>query len=162
MEDGGIITIELYPSKAPETVNNFISLINKGFYDGLIFHRTIPGFMAQGGDPAGNGTGGPDYAIFGEFSQNGFENSLKHERGVISMARSYLPDSAGSQFFIMHKDAPHLDGEYAAFGKVVDGIQVVDKIAGVKTTPSDRPIVPVVIEKIELIDEQVVESVKIR
>ena len=162
MDNGSTFEAELYPEIAPNTVNNFISLVKKGFYNGLIFHRVIRGFMIQGGDPQGTGMGGPGYSIKGEFRHNGIDNKIKHVRGVISMARSYLPDSAGSQFFIMHKDAPHLDGEYAAFGKVVDGIQVVDKIAGVKTTPSDRPIVPVVIEKIELIDEEVVESVKIR
>ena len=129
MEDGGVIKAELYPDIAPNTVNNFISLINKGFYNGLIFHRVIEGFMLQGGDPDGNGTGGPGYQIPGEFTNNGFENNLKHTRGVLSMARSSAPDSASSQFFIMHKDSPHLDGQYAAFGKVTKGIEVVDKIA---------------------------------
>lgn len=162
IKDMGEITLELDYENAPNTARNFVELASKGYYDGLTFHRVIRGFMIQGGCPRGNGTGGPGYSIKGEFRHNGIDNKIKHVRGVISMARSYLPDSAGSQFFIMHKDAPHLDGEYAAFGKVVDGIQVVDKIAGVKTTPSDRPIVPVVIEKIELIDEEVVESVKIR
>lgn len=162
IKDMGDITLELDYENAPNTARNFVELASKGYYDGLTFHRVIRGFMIQGGCPRGNGTGGPGYSIKGEFRHNGIDNKIKHVRGVISMARSYLPDSAGSQFFIMHKDAPHLDGEYAAFGKVVDGIQVVDKIAGVKTTPSDRPIVPVVIEKIELIDEEVVESVKIR
>lgn len=162
IKDMGEITLELDYENAPNTARNFVELASKGYYNGLTFHRVIRGFMIQGGCPRGNGTGGPGYSIKGEFRHNGIDNKIKHVRGVISMARSYLPDSAGSQFFIMHKDAPHLDGEYAAFGKVVDGIQVVDKIAGVKTTPSDRPIVPVVIEKIELIDEQVVESVKIR
>jgi len=133
MQDGGVITAELYPEIAPNTVNNFISLANHGFYDGLTFHRVIPGFMIQGGDPDGRGTGGPGYSIKGEFSSNGFKNDLAHERGVLSMARSMHPDSAGSQFFIMHQDAPHLDGEYAAFGKVTDGFDIVDSIAFTKT-----------------------------
>lgn len=133
MENGDVIKAELYPDIAPNTVNNFISLINKGFYDGLIFHRVIKGFMIQGGCPKGNGTGGPGYWIKGEFAHNGFENNLRHDEGVLSMARSMMPDSAGSQFFIMHKPAPHLDGEYAAFGKVIEGLDVVDKIASVKT-----------------------------
>ena len=124
----GVIKAELYPEIAPNTVNNFISLIQKGFYDGLTFHRVIENFMIQGGDPDGNGTGGPGYSIKGEFSQNGFENNLEHKRGVLSMARSQMPDSAGSQFFIMHKDAPHLDGAYAAFGKVIAGLDLVEKI----------------------------------
>ena len=141
MENGGIIKVELYPEYAPNTVNNFISLINKNFYDGIIFHRVIEGFMIQGGDPLGQGTGGPGYRIRGEFSHNGFEkNTLKHKRGVISMARSMMKDSAGSQFFIMHQDAPHLDGEYAAFGKVIEGMDVVDAIAGVRTDYSDKPL----------------------
>ena len=148
IKDMGEITLELDYENAPNTARNFVELASKGYYNGLTFHRVIRGFMIQGGCPRGYGTGGPGYSIKGEFRHNGIDNKIKHVRGVISMARSYLPDSAGSQFFIMHKDAPHLDGEYAAFGKVVDGIQVVDKIAGVKTTPSDRPIVPVVIEKI--------------
>ena len=130
MENGGIIKAELYPAKAPNTVNNFISLINHGFYDGVIFHRVIEGFMIQGGDPQGIGIGGPGYSIKGEFARNGFKtNDLKHERGVLSMARSMLPNSAGSQFFIMHQDSPHLDGDYAAFGKVIEGMDVVDAIA---------------------------------
>ena len=129
MENGGVIKAELYPEIAPESVRNFISLINKGFYDGLIFHRVIPGFMIQGGDPEGTGMGGPGYHIYGEFRGNGFQNDLKHKRGVLSMARSMYPNSAGSQFFIMHKDAPHLDGQYAAFGCVMDGMDVVDRIA---------------------------------
>ena len=129
MADGKVMTAELYPEKAPNTVNNFISLANKGFYDGLIFHRVIPGFMIQGGCPNGNGMGGPGYCIKGEFEANGFHNDLRHTRGVLSMARAQAPDSAGSQFFIMHKDAPHLDGEYAAFGMVIDGMDVVDAIA---------------------------------
>ena len=139
MENGGVIKAELYPEIAPESVRNFISLINKGFYDGLIFHRVIPGFMIQGGDPEGTGMGGPGYSIKGEFSQNGFKNDLKHTPGVLSMARTMIPDSAGSQFFIMHETSPHLDGEYAAFGKVIEGFEVVDKIARVRTDYSDRP-----------------------
>ena len=139
MKDGGVIKVELYPDKAPNTVNNFISLVNHNFYDGLIFHRVISGFMIQGGDPEGTGMGGPGYSIKGEFSQNRFNNDLKHERGVISMARSMMPDSAGSQFFIMHQDAPHLDGAYAAFGKDIEGMDVVDRIAGTATDYSDRP-----------------------
>lgn len=139
MKDGGVIKVELYPDKAPNTVNNFISLVNHNFYDGLIFHRVISGFMIQGGDPEGTGMGGPGYSIKGEFSQNRFNNDLKHERGVISMARSMMPDSAGSQFFIMHQDAPHLDGAYAAFGKVIEGMDVVDRIADTATDYSDRP-----------------------
>jgi len=129
MEDGGIIKAELYPEIAPNTVNNFISLINKGFYNGIIFHRVIPGFMIQGGDPLGEGFGGPGYSIRGEFKLNGFKNDLKHTAGVLSMARSMAPNSAGSQFFIMHKDAPHLDGQYASFGKVLEGMDVVNRIA---------------------------------
>ena len=139
MEDGGVIRAELYPEVAPNTVKNFISLAGKGYYDGLIFHRVIKGFMIQGGCPNGNGMGGPGYSIKGEFSQNGFTNQFKHTKGVLSMARSMAPDSAGSQFFIMHKDAPHLDGAYAAFGKIVEGMDVVDKIAGVRTDYNDRP-----------------------
>lgn len=149
MDDGGVITLELYPNIAPETVNNFVSLVNKGFYDGLSFHRIIPGFMIQGGDPLGNGTGGPGYSIKGEFKSNGFKNDLRHERGVISMARAMDPNSAGSQFFIMHADAPHLDGSYAAFGKVIDGMGVVDSIASVRTNMfNDAPVTPVVIKSI--------------
>ena len=140
MEDGRVMTGELYPEKAPNTVNNFISLANKGFYDGLIFHRVIPGFMIQGGCPEGTGMGGPGYCIKGEFFFNGVKNDLKHKRGVLSMARSSSPNSAGSQFFIMHADAKHLDGQYAAFGKVTAGMDVVDAIAGVRTGPQDRPI----------------------
>ncbi len=140
MEDGSVIKLELYPVIAPITVENFVSLIKKGFYDGLIFHRVISGFMIQGGDPLGTGMGGPGYEIKGEFSSNGVKNDLKHERGVISMARSMRPDSAGSQFFIMHQDAPYLDGQYAAFGKVTEGIEVVDKIAKVKTDMRDKPL----------------------
>lgn len=139
MQNGKRIVAELYPDVAPNTVNNFISLVNKGFYNGLIFHRVIKGFMIQGGCPKGIGTGGPGYAIKGEFAQNGFENCLKHERGVLSMARAMNPNSAGSQFFIMHKDAPHLDGAYAAFGRVIEGMDVVDEIAGVRCDYADRP-----------------------
>lgn len=139
MENGDIMKAELYPQVAPNTVNNFISLVNKGFYDGLIFHRVINGFMIQGGDPEGTGMGGPGYGIKGEFAQNGFANDLKHSAGVLSMARSMMPNSAGSQFFIMHKDAPHLDGAYAAFGKIIEGMNVVNKIAEVATDYSDRP-----------------------
>ena len=135
----GTIKAELFPDVAPNTVNNFISLVNKGFYDGLIFHRVINGFMIQGGDPEGTGMGGPGYGIKGEFAQNGFANDLKHTAGVLSMARSMMPNSAGSQFFIMHKDAPHLDGAYAAFGKIIEGMDVVNKIAEVATDYSDRP-----------------------
>ena len=139
MENGDKIVAELYPEIAPNTVNNFISLIKKGYYDGLIFHRVINGFMIQGGCPEGTGTGGPGYSIKGEFSQNGFENNLKHTEGVLSMARAMNPNSAGSQFFIMHKNSPHLDGAYAAFGKVIEGMDVVNKIAEVSTDWSDRP-----------------------
>ncbi|MEE3393762.1 MAG: peptidylprolyl isomerase [Lachnospiraceae bacterium] len=144
----GTIKAELYPDIAPNTVNNFISLINKGFYDGLTFHRIISGFMIQGGDPDGIGTGGPGYSIKGEFSSNGFDNSLKHTAGVLSMARAMDPDSAGSQFFIMHKDAPHLDGDYAAFGKVTEGMDIVNKIAASKTDYMDAPIEPQVMIKV--------------
>ena len=139
MENGDIMKAELYPEIAPNTVNNFISLISKGYYDGVIFHRVIPGFMIQGGDPDGTGMGGPGYSIKGEFTQNGFKNDLKHTPGVLSMARTMIPDSAGSQFFIMHETSPHLDGAYAAFGKLIEGLEVVDKIARVKTDYSDRP-----------------------
>ena len=144
----GTITAELYPEIAPNTVNNFISLINKGFYDGLIFHRVIKGFMIQGGDPDGVGTGGPGYSIKGEFAINGVENNLKHTAGVLSMARSMMPDSAGSQFFIMHKDAPHLDGQYAAFGNVTDGMDTVNAIAETETDYSDAPLEPQMIIKV--------------
>ncbi len=148
MEDGSIIKAELYPDVAPNTVNNFLSLVNKGFYDGLIFHRVIEGFMIQGGCPDGNGMGGPGYTIKGEFTHNRFKNDLKHTKGVLSMARTMIPDSAGSQFFIMHKDAPHLDGDYAAFGKVIEGMDVVDRIAEADTDYNDRPIVPQVMKKV--------------
>ena len=140
LENGDVIRAELYPEIAPNTVKNFISLANKGFYDGLIFHRVIEGFMIQGGCPQGTGMGGPGYSIKGEFSQNGFQNDLKHTEGVLSMARSMMPNSAGSQFFIMHKTSPHLDGAYAAFGKVVEGMDVVNKIAETRTDYSDRPL----------------------
>ena len=140
MDNGDVIKAELYPEIAPNTVNNFISLVKKGFYDGLIFHRVINGFMIQGGCPDGTGMGGPGYSIKGEFAQNGVKNELKHTEGVLSMARAMHPDSAGSQFFIMHKNAPHLDGAYAAFGKVTEGMDVVDAIANTKTGPADRPV----------------------
>lgn len=148
MENGDIIKAELYPEYAPNTVNNFISLVNKGFYNGLIFHRVISGFMIQGGDPQGTGMGGPGYSIKGEFSGNRFNNPLKHERGVLSMARSMAPNSAGSQFFIMHENAPHLDGQYAAFGKVIEGIENVDKIAAVRTDYNDKPKTPQVMKTV--------------
>ncbi len=148
MKDGGTIRLELYPDTAPISVNNFISLINKKFYDGLIFHRVIKGFMIQGGCPDGTGMGGPGYSIKGEFAQNGVDNSLKHTEGVLSMARSMHPDSAGSQFFIMHKNAPHLDGAYAAFGKVIEGMDVVNRIAETATDYSDRPLEDQVMETV--------------
>lgn len=148
MESGAVIKAELYPEIAPNTVNNFISLVNKGFYNGLIFHRVIKGFMIQGGCPSGTGTGGPGYQIKGEFSMNGFNNSLKHTEGVLSMARAMHPDSAGSQFFIMHKTSPHLDGQYAAFGKVIEGLENVNKIAETRTDWSDRPVEPQVIKSV--------------
>ncbi|MBR1443574.1 MAG: peptidylprolyl isomerase [Firmicutes bacterium] len=148
MANGDVIKAELYPEIAPNTVNNFLSLIGKGFYNGLIFHRVIEGFMIQGGCPEGKGTGNPGYSIKGEFSQNGFKNDLKHEKGVLSMARSMMPNSAGSQFFIMHETSPHLDGQYAAFGKVLEGMENVDKIAKTKTDFHDRPL-----------EEQVMKSV---
>ena len=140
MENGDVMKAELYPEIAPNTVKNFVSLVSKGYYDGLIFHRVIKGFMIQGGCPEGTGMGGPGYSIKGEFSGNGFTNDLKHTKGVLSMARSMMPNSAGSQFFIMHETSPHLEGQYAAFGKVTEGLDVVDKIASVKTDYSDRPI----------------------
>ncbi len=152
MENGGVIDVELYPEKAPKTAANFEKLVKEGFYDGLTFHRIIPGFMIQGGDPEGTGMGGSSEKIPGEFASNGFpQNDLRHVRGVISMARSMNPDSASSQFFIMHEDAPHLDGSYAAFGKVISGMETVDEIAGVRTTFGDRPVVPVVIRKMTVI-----------
>ena len=148
MENGKKIKAELYPEYAPNTVNNFLSLVDKGFYNGLTFHRVIYGFMIQGGCPEGTGTGGPGYSIKGEFTSNGVENSLKHTAGVLSMARSMMPDSAGSQFFIMHRDAPHLDGQYAAFGKVTEGMQTVDEIARCDTDFSDKPLDPQIIKSI--------------
>ena len=148
MENGDVMKAELYPEIAPNTVNNFISLVKKGFYDGVIFHRVIPGFMIQGGDPKGVGIGGPGYCIRGEFTANGFKNDLKHDRGVLSMARTMAPNSAGSQFFIMHEDSPHLDGQYAAFGKVIEGIEVVDKICSVRTDYNDKPRIPQVMKKV--------------
>jgi peptidyl-prolyl cis-trans isomerase B (cyclophilin B) len=148
MENGNKITAELYPEIAPNTVKNFITLINMNFYDGLIFHRVIPSFMIQGGCPEGTGTGGPGYGIKGEFSSNGFKNDLKHDRGVLSMARSGHPDSAGSQFFIMHQASPHLDGSYAAFGKVISGIEEVDRIVNVSRSRSDMPKEPQIMKKV--------------
>ena len=148
MEDGRIFKAELYQDVAPQSVNNFVSLVSKGFYNGLIFHRVIPGFMIQGGDPEGTGMGGPGYSIKGEFTSNGFENNLKHEKGVLSMARSMMPNSAGSQFFIMHETSPHLDGQYAAFGKIIEGQDVVDSIALVDTDFSDRPRTPQVMKTV--------------
>ena len=152
MENGDVMKAELYPEVAPNTVNNFISLVKKGYYDGLIFHRVIRGFMIQGGCPQGTGMGGPGYSIKGEFSQNGFKNDLKHTEGVLSMARSMMPNSAGSQFFIMHKDAPHLDGAYAAFGKVTEGMDVVNKIAEVATDYSDKPLEPQVMKTVTVME----------
>lgn len=151
MENGKTMALELYPEKAPITVENFEKLASSGFYDGLIFHRVIKGFMIQGGDPTGTGMGGPGWQIKGEFSSNGVKNDLKHTRGVISMARSRHPDSAGSQFFIMHEDAPHLDGQYAAFGKVVSGMEVVDEIASTETDYSDKPLKPQIMKKVTLV-----------
>ena len=149
MADGDKFYAELYPDVAPNTVNNFISLVKKGFYNGLTFHRVISGFMIQGGDPKGTGSGGPGYTIRGDFAKNGFKtNNLKHTRGVLSMARSMMPNSAGSQFFIMHEDAPHLDGQYAAFGKVIEGMEVVDKIADVNVDYNDKPLTDVVIKEV--------------
>ena len=149
MENGKLIKAELYPEKAPNTVNNFISLVKSGFYDGVIFHRVISGFMIQGGDPAGVGTGGPGYTIKGEFAMNGFKNNdLKHTRGVLSMARAMHPNSAGSQFFIMHQNSSHLDGQYAAFGKVIEGIEAVDEIASVKTDWNDKPQIAQTMKKV--------------
>ena len=151
MENGGIIMLELYPEAAPKTVENFEKLVSEGFYDGLTFHRVIKNFMIQGGDPLGNGMGGAEKNIVGEFRQNGYDNPIRHERGVISMARAYDPNSASSQFFIMHKDAPHLDGAYAAFGRVTEGMDVVDEIASIPTGPSDRPKIAVRIKAMTLI-----------
>lgn len=162
MENGGLIKLELYPDIAPNTVKNFISLVQKNYYDGLIFHRVIRGFMIQGGDPEGTGMGGPGYSIKGEFSYNQFENNLKHSAGVISMARSQMPNSAGSQFFIMHKDSPHLDGSYAAFGKVTEGLEIINAIADERTDYSDRPLNPQVMKKVtvELFGEEYGEPEK--
>ena len=148
MENGKTFKAELYPEIAPNTVNNFISLVKKGFYDGLIFHRVIKGFMIQGGCPKGTGTGNPGYSIKGEFSSNGFKNDLSHDPGVLSMARAMNPDSAGSQFFVMHQKAPHLDGEYAAFGRVTEGMDVVNEIAECRTSWADKPVVPQVMKKV--------------
>lgn len=148
MADGKVIKAELYPEIAPNTVKNFVSLVSKGFYDGLTFHRIIKGFMIQGGDPVGNGTGGPGYGIKGEFSSNGFKNDFRHEPGVLSMARAMNPNSAGSQFFIMHETSPHLDGDYAAFGKVIEGLENVNAIAEVRTDLSDRPLEDVVMKRV--------------
>lgn len=153
MENGKQIRLELYPEIAPITVENFIKLVKQGFYDGLTFHRIIPGFMIQGGCPDGTGMGGPGWQIKGEFASNGVKNPLKHTRGVISMARSMMPNSAGSQFFIMHEDAPHLDGQYAAFGKVIEGMDVVDEIAQTPTGFQDRPLKPVVMKKVEYTED---------
>ncbi|MCM1007068.1 MAG: peptidylprolyl isomerase [Ruminococcus flavefaciens] len=150
MENGKKIKIELYPDIAPISCENFEKLVKSGFYDGLTFHRVIPGFMVQGGCPKGNGTGGPGWNIKGEFSSNGVKNDLKHTRGVLSMARSMMPDSAGSQFFIMHEDAPHLDGQYAAFGKVIEGIEVVDEIAETATDYNDKPLEPQIMKKVTI------------
>lgn len=152
MENGKEILIELYPEKAPITVANFEKLVKQGFYDGLIFHRVIKGFMIQGGDPEGTGMGGSDEKIKGEFARNGVNNDLKHTRGVISMARSMMPNSASSQFFIVHEDSPHLDGQYAAFGKVVEGIETVDEIAGVRVDFNDKPLEPQVMKKVTIVD----------
>lgn len=150
MEDGGVLRGELYPETAPQSVGNFIDLANQGFYDGLIFHRVIPGFMIQGGDPNGTGTGGPGYSIVGEFAANGHENPVTHDRGVLSMARSAMPNSAGSQFFIMVEKSPHLDGQYAAFGRVTEGMEVADRIVASKTGPGDRPVTPQKIQSLRV------------
>ncbi len=162
MNSGGVIKAELYPDIAPNTVNNFISLVQKGYYDGLSFHRVIKGFMIQGGCPEGTGKGGPGYCIKGEFSQNGFNNDLKHDEGVLSMARTMMPDSAGSQFFIMHKNSPHLDGAYAAFGKVTEGMDVVNAIAECRTDYSDMPVEPQIMTSVtvETFGEEYPEPVK--
>lgn len=151
MENGDVIMLELCPDAAPKTVENFENLVKEGFYDGLTFHRVIKGFMIQGGDPLGNGMGGADKKLVGEFKQNGYDNPLRHTRGVISMARAYDPNSASSQFFIMHKDAPHLDGAYAAFGRVTEGMEVVDEIASIPTDYSDRPKIAVRIKSMTLV-----------
>ena len=151
MENGGKIELDLYPEAAPKTVENFLKLVSEGFYDGLMFHRVIPGFMIQGGDPLGNGMGGSKNNIVGEFKANGFDNPIKHVRGVISMARAYDPNSASSQFFIMHANAPHLDGQYAAFGKVISGMEVVDEIASIPTDYSDRPKIAIRMKKVYIV-----------
>lgn len=164
IKDYGTVEIELYPEKAPNTVNNFVSLVNEGFYDGLTFHRIIEGFMIQGGDPEGVGTGGPGYSIAGEFAKNGYSgNDLIHTKGVISMARAQDPDSAGSQFFIMSADSPHLDGQYAAFGKVISGIEFIEALEKVETGSMDKPVEPVIIEKIKVDThgEQIPDVIKI-
>ena len=153
MEQGGVMTLELYPETAPITVENFVKLAKEGFYNGLIFHRVIAGFMIQGGDPQGTGMGGPGYQIKGEFAANGVKNPLKHTRGVISMARSMMPNSAGSQFFIMHQNAPHLDGQYAAFGKLTDGFDVLDRIAGVATNFNDKPLKEQKMKSVTIVEE---------
>ena len=153
MENGDVMKGELYPEIAPETVANFEKLVNEGFYDGLTFHRVIPGFMIQGGCPLGNGTGGPGYGIKGEFSANGFENNLKHDRGVLSMARAMDPDSAGSQFFIMVEKAPHLDGSYAAFGRIIEGMEAADTIVNQKRNMMDKPNVPQVMKTVKIVEE---------
>ena len=165
MKDGKTFKAELYPDKAPNTVNNFISLVHNHFYDGLTFHRVIEGFMIQGGDPAGNGTGGPGYTIKGEFRSNGYPaNDIKHLRGVLSMARSMMPDSAGSQFFIMHQNAAHLDGQYAAFGRVTEGLDIIDEIASVATDMRDKPLQPQVIDTVtvETFGEEYPEPKRVR
>lgn len=154
MENGDVMRAELYPETAPETVKNFTDLVEKGFYDGVIFHRVIPGFMIQGGDPTGTGTGGPGHSIKGEFSSNGFENNLKHDRGVLSMARSMNPNSAGSQFFIMVEKSPHLDGEYAAFGKVIEGIEAADKIVNAPRDLRDKPKEKQMMKKVTIEEEK--------
>lgn len=162
MENGKTFKAELYPDIAPNTVNNFISLIKKGFYNGLLFHRVIYGFMIQGGDPQGTGMGGPGYAIKGEFTSNRFNNTLKHSRGVLSMARSMMPNSAGSQFFIMHNDSPHLDGQYASFGKIIEGIEIIDEIASCQTDYNDRPLQPQIMKtvSVECFEQDYPEPIK--
>lgn len=162
MENGKTFKAELYPNIAPNTVNNFISLVKKGFYNGLLFHRVIYGFMIQGGDPQGTGMGGPGYSIKGEFTSNRFNNTLKHSRGVLSMARSMMPNSAGSQFFIMHNDSPHLDGQYASFGKIIEGIEIIDEIASCQTDYNDRPLQPQIIKtvSVECFEQDYPEPIK--
>lgn len=162
MENGKTFKAELYPDIAPNTVNNFISLVKKGFYNGLLFHRVIYGFMIQGGDPQGTGMGGPGYSIKGEFTSNRFNNTLKHSRGVLSMARSMMPNSAGSQFFIMHNDSPHLDGQYASFGKIIEGIEIIDDIASCRTDYNDRPLQPQIMKtvSVECFEQDYPEPIK--